>query len=75
MPTLQNCFKKSKNACCNYAEDSLVGDQVSSFVPEPCMGDDDHAEIDLFACLACDATNIFNFTVKAEATNEYMQQI
>ena len=53
----------------------MIGDQISSFVPEPCMGDDDHSELDLFSCLACDAYKIFNLTVKAEATEMYLQQI
>lgn len=39
------------------------------------MGDDDHFELDFFSCLACDAYNIFNITVKADATEQYLQQL
>ena len=76
-PSLRNCYDASQDSCCNFVEDSVIGDQLSSFVPGPCLGDEDHYELSLFQCMACEGGNggINNFTVKADPTSNFVKQM
>jgi len=73
-PSLRNCYDASQDSCCNFVEDSVIGDQLGGFVPSPCLGDEDHYELSLFQCMACEGGNggINNFTIKAEASVNFV---
>lgn len=36
-PSLRNCYTTTDNACCNYVEDKMIGDDFSLFIPGPCV--------------------------------------
>jgi len=35
-PSLRSCYATSTNACCNFIQDSNIGDQFGSLVPSSC---------------------------------------
>lgn len=74
-PSLRNCYGSTSDACCNFVEDAMIADQLTSFVPSPCQGDADHQELNLYQCMACQGGDggINDYTEKASATKEFVQ--
>ena len=71
-PSLRTCYSQTDQACCNYIQDAAIGDRFGSFIPSPCQGD--NKELSLFTCIGC-MSSAATFTIKAEATKEYIERI
>jgi hypothetical protein len=70
-PSLRSCYAVTDEACCNFVQDNGITGKLDTIIPSACEGDHKN-ELKLLSCLGCRGEGAFKYTIKAEATGNYL---